>query len=43
MMPPISIRDHRDAGDLANLTARISDPLVNIARFQKILSCECGR
>jgi hypothetical protein len=37
-MPPISIRDHGDAGDLADLTPRISDSLVNIAHFQN-LSC----
>jgi len=31
MMPPISIRGHRDAGDLINLPLRISDLLVNTA------------
>jgi hypothetical protein len=41
MMPPISIRDHRDAGDLINLPLRISDPLLNIAHFQN-LNCESG-
>jgi len=41
MMPPISIRGHRDAGDLANLTLRISDSLLNIAHFQN-LNCDSG-